>query len=455
MKTSPQGPAAPKPRSFLETLGLHRPELRAWAMYDWAITGMWAVIVATVFPIYFSKVAAANLDATQATQYFGIATTLGLALVAVLAPFLGAFADVRAVKKKMLGTFAGIGISAVACMFFIHQGDWLLAATLFVLANIGANGSMIFYDAMLPHIADEHEIDRVSTAGFAIGYAGAGILLAFNLFMIEKPAVFGLPEDSTLPVRLAFASVAIWWACFAIPLFRRVPEPPVSAKLQSEIGKNPFKAAISRLAATARELGKYKQAVVLLVAFLIYNDGIGTIIRMAAIYGAELGIPSGVLIGSILAVQFIGIPCTFAFGALAGRIGVKPAIFVGLVIYAAISVLGYFMQTWIHFVILAALVGLVQGGTQALSRSLFASMIPREKSGEFFGFFAVFEKFAGIFGPLIFTGMIYITGSSQYAILSIIAFFIVGGFVLFFVDVEEGRQVAREANLSSARESLL
>ncbi len=454
MKKPSNNAESPKKMGFLEVLGLHRPELRAWAMYDWAITGMWAVIVVTVFPIYFSKVAAAEIPPAQATQYFGIATTLGLALIALLAPFLGAFADVRAVKKKMIATFVGIGVAAVACMFFIHKGDWLFASVLFVLANIGANGSMIFYDAMLPHIADEHEIDRVSTAGFAIGYAGAGILLAFNLLMIQKPLLFGLPEASTLPSRLAFVSVAVWWSAFAIPLFRRVPEPPVSAKLESELGHNPFKAAIIRLSTTFKELRKYKQAMLMLLAFLIYNDGIGTIIRMAAIYGAEKGIADSVLIGSILVVQFIGIPCTFAFGWLAGRIGIKPALFGGLVIYAGISILGYFMETWIHFVILAALVGLVQGGTQALSRSLFASMIPREKSGEFFGFFAVFEKFAGIFGPLIFTGMIFLTGSSQYAILSIIAFFIIGGFILFFVDVEEGRSVAREANIS-ASESLL
>ncbi|MBA2662048.1 MAG: MFS transporter [Bradymonadaceae bacterium] len=432
-------------RSILESLGLHRPELRAWAMYDWAITGMWAVIVATVFPIYFAKVAGADLAPGLATRYFGIATTLGLAFIALLAPIMGAFADFRAVKKKMIGTFAGIGIAAVACMFFIHQGDWLLAAILFVLANIGANGSMVFYDAMLPHIAREDEIDRVSTAGFAIGYAGAGILLAINLTVIMKPDWFGLP-DTTLPTRLAFLSVALWWFCFAIPLFRRVPEPPVAVLPASQAGRNPIGVAFERLGQTFKELRGYKQASLMLLAFLVYNDGIGTIIRMAAIYGEEKGIESHVLIGSIVMVQFVGIPCTFLFGALAGRIGAKPAIFIGLVVYAGISVLGYFMQTWVHFVILAALVGLVQGGTQALSRSLFASMVPREKSGEFFGFFAVFEKFAGIFGPLIFTAMIIVTGASQYAILSIIAFFIVGGAILIFVDVDEGRRVAREAN---------
>jgi MFS transporter, UMF1 family len=436
---------AKKKMPFLEVLGLHRKELRAWAMYDWAITGMWSVIVATIFPIYYQRVAAANLAPEQATEYFAWATTLGLALIALLAPFLGALADFRPIKKKMLGTFAGIGISASACMFFIHQGDWLLASVLFIIANIGANGSMIFYDAMLPHIAKDDEVDRVSTAGFAIGYAGAGLLLAFNLAMIQKPDWFGLPTDSTLPTRLGFIAVAIWWFAFSIPLFRRVPEPPLDPSATLATDKSPLATTFARLGETLRELKGYKQAAIMLVAFLIYNDGIGTIIRMAAIYGAEKGIDQGVLIGSILMVQFIGIPFTFLFGIIAGRIGAKNAIFGGLVVYTGISVLGYFLETATHFILLAVLVGMVQGGTQALSRSLFATLIPRHKAGEFFGFFAVFEKFAGIFGPAIFALMIAWTGSSQNAILSIIVFFVVGGAVLFFVDVDEGRIAARAA----------
>jgi MFS transporter, UMF1 family len=432
-----------KKERILETLGLHRPELRAWAMYDWAITGMWAVIVATVFPIYFQKVAAEGLPNTVATQYFATATTVGLALIAIIAPFLGAMADCRAIKKKALGTFAGIGIAAVACMFFIQQGDWLLASILFILANIGANGSMIFYDALLPHVARPKEIDRVSTAGFAVGYAGAGLLLAFNLVLIQKPEWFGLSEGSTVPTRLGFLSVAIWWLSFSIPLFRKVEEPVVHQDEAAEAGASLGRLALKRMQSTFKELRQYRQAFLMLLAFLVYNDGIGTIIRMAAIYGAEKGIGQGILIGSILMVQFVGIPFTFLFGAVADRIGTKKALLIGLMIYCGISVLGYFLKTALHFVILAFLVGMVQGGTQALSRSLFASMIPHYKSGEFFGFFAVFEKFAGVFGPAIFVLVIALTGSSQNAILSVIGFFVIGGVLLFFVDEKEGRDRAR------------
>ncbi len=232
---------------------------------------------------------------------------------------------------------------------------------------------------------------------------------------------------------------------FAIPLFRHVPEPAVRALSEEERRQGALQAAVSRLGRTFRELRRYRNAFVMLLAFLIYNDGIGTIIRMAGIYGTEIGIDRGALIGAIVLVQFVGIPFAFLFGGLAGWMGTKRAIFLGLTVYAGISIVGYFMTTATHFYILAILVGMVQGGTQALSRSLFGSMIPRHESGEFFGLFAVFEKFAGIAGPAVFSIMIATTGSSRNAILSIIVFFVVGGALLLLVDVEEGQKTAREA----------
>ena len=215
-------------------------------------------------------------------------------------------------------------------------------------------------------------------------------------------------------------------------------------------GQNPVLVAFVRLFETFRELRGYRQAFLMLLAFLIYNDGIQTIIKMATAYGTEIGIGQSALIGAILVVQFVGIPCSFLFGTVAGRIGAKRALFLGLLAYTAISVLGYYMRTATHFYVLAGLVGMVQGGTQALSRSLFASMIPPHKSGEFFGFFSIFEKFAGIFGPLIFAGTIAATGSSRNAILSVIGFFAVGAAILALVDVGEGQRAAREAEARMA-----
>lgn len=438
--------------SLWSRLGLGRPELRAWAMYDWATSAMQTTIMVAVFPIYFVKVAGAGLPGSAATQRLAVVNTLALVVIALLSPILGAVSDYRASKKPLLGAFMIVGASSVAAMFFIHRGQIDLASSLFLMALIGGAGSFVFYEALLPHVARPEEIDRVSTAGYAIGYLGGGVLLALNLMWIQHPAWFGLPSgpnlsesDATLPARLAFLSVAAWWVLFSIPLFRRVPEPLPLFEREERPGESPIKAAFVRLAETFRELRGYRQAFLMLVAFLIYNDGIQTIIKMATAYGTEIGIGQGALIGAILLVQFVGIPCSFLFGALATRIGAKQAIFLGLLAYTCISVLGYFMTNAVHFFILAGLVGTVQGGTQALSRSLFASMIPAHKSGEFFGFFSVFEKFAGIFGPLIFAGTIAVSGSSRNAILSVIGFFALGAAVLALVDIEEGRRAAKQA----------
>ncbi|MAE72088.1 MAG: MFS transporter [Gemmatimonadetes bacterium] len=434
---------------LLSRLGLRSTAQRAWAMYDWANSAMVTVVITAVYPVFFASFAAAGLSNESATLRHSVATTLALAIVALLAPFLGAVADHAPVKKRLLGGFLGLGVVAVGSMYFISRGQWLFASLLFVMANIGANGSFVFYDSLLPHVADRDEIDAVSAGGYAFGYLGGGIVLGLCLLVITSPSLVGLPageaispSDSSLPVRLSLVFVALWWAVFSIPLFRRVSEPDISRLHSGAV--EVIRASATEFARTARALGRHKDAFRMLVAFLIYNDGIGTIIRMAAIYGAERGIPSEAIIGSILIVQFVGVPFAFLFGALAKRISAKRAILLGLTVYAGIAVLGYYMSTALHFLILAFLVGTVQGGTQALSRSLFASMIPRESSGRFFGLFAVFEKFAGILGPAIFAAMIVVTGSSRGAILSVIAFFVVGGALLAMVDVEAGRRSAAD-----------
>ena len=457
-------------RGWLASLGLDRPELRAWAMYDWANSAMMTTIIAAIFPIFFIKVAGAGLDSdpekakTIALQYFTWASTLGMVIIAILSPILGALADARPIKKPLLGGFMALGVAAVAAMYMIRTGDWLFAAVLFVLANIGANGSFVVYDALLPHVARPDEVDRVSTAGYALGYLGGGILLVFNALWIMKPQWFGLPSgegltpsQATLPARLAFVSVAVWWAVFSIPLFRKVSEPPItrpSARLaDGRLARHPLADAFHRLGGTFQEFRKFRQGGLMMLAFLIYNDGIGTIYRMATSYGEAIGIDSGAMIGALILVQFVGIPCAFAFGGLAGKLGVRHTILAGLGVYLVISVLGYFMTTSLHFFLLAILVGMVQGGTQALSRSLFATLIPRDRSGEFFGFFAVVEKFAGIVGPLLFGLSIALTGSERVAILTVIPFFLVGGAILLMVDIEGGQRIARAAEAEALENS--
>ncbi len=425
-------------------------------MYDWAASAVQTTIMVAVFPIYFVRVAGADVAPSSATQRLAAVNTIALVVTALLSPVLGALSDSGGLKKRLLAAFMILGAAAVAGMFLIERGDLDLASILFTLSLIGAAGSFVFYEALLPHIATPRELDQVSTAGYALGYIGGGLLLAFNLAWIQKPAWFGLPSGpdisaslGTLPVRLAFLSVAAWWLLFSIPLFRRVPEPAARLEQDEFSTGGVVRVAFLRLMKTFAELRGYRQAFLMLLAFLIYNDGIQTIIKMATAYGTEIGIGQSALIAAILLVQFVGIPCSFLFGALAARIGAKRAIFLGLLAYTAISILGYFMTNATHFFVLAGLVGVVQGGTQALSRSLFASMIPPHKSGEFFGFFSVFEKFAGIFGPLIFAGTIAVTGSSRNAILSVIGFFALGGALLLLVDVAEGQRVARQAVLTA------
>lgn len=450
---SPGAPQAPAtPGGLLAKLGLDRRELRAWALYDFGNSAFMTIIITAIFPIYYGRVASAGIPSETSEFRYSMATAGAMIVIAILAPILGALADFSAIKKRMIAVFLSLGVLSVAMMFFIQQGNWMLALVLFVIANFGANGSFVFYDSLLPHLAKDEEMDRVSTAGYALGYIGGGLLLALNLVLIMQPGWFGLPTgtnlseaEKTLPTRLAFVSVAIWWALFSIPLFRRVPEPPVRLESDESRGQAPIKAAFIRLGETFRELKRFRNAFLMLLAFLIYNDGIGTIIRMATLYGAGIGLKDNDMISAVLLTQFVGVPFAFAFGALAGKIGAKRSIFLALVVYTGISVIGYYMKTAAHFLLLAVLVGMVQGGAQALSRSLFASLIPRHKAGEFFGFFAVVEKFAGIIGPLLFGAVIAVSGSSRGAILSVIAFFVVGGIILCFVDVKEGQRLARAA----------
>ncbi len=412
-------------------------------MYDWANSAFQTTIIAGVFPIYFKQVAAAGMPENLQDSRYLWATTIAIVIMAVIAPILGAIADAKPIKKTFLAVFVGIGVSATFGMWWIREGDWVLALGLFALGNITVAGSIVFYESLLPFIAKPEELDKVSTAGYAIGYIGGGVLLAINILMIQQPQWFGL-ADAGVASRLSFVTVGVWWFLFSIPLFRRVTEPVITRPGTAVTVVGTIAEAFRKLAQTFRDLKRYKQALLMLLAFFLYNDGIQTIIRVAVLYGDGIGIDTGSLITALLLVQFIGVPCSFLFGALAGRIGAKKGIFIGLTMYLGITILAYFMTTAAHFYALAVCVGLVQGGTQALSRSLFASMIPKAKSSEFFAFFSVFERYAGILGPAVFA-VVAGDGSSRTAILSLIVFFIAGMLLLAKVDVAEGQRVALES----------
>ena len=430
---------------LLARVGLSRPELRAWAMYDWANSAFQSTIITAVFPPFFASVAAANLPPAVATARFAWATTIAVAITAALGPVLGAIADARGLKKPLLAGFMLLGVCATVMMAFIGEGEWQFAALVFIVANVAIAASFVFYDSLLPHIAAPHEMDRVSTAGYALGYLGGGVLLVINLAWILSPATFGLP-NAVAAIKLSFVSVAVWWLIFSVPLLRGVREPPARA-VQTGARGSGMAAAFRQVGHAFRELRTYPQAFLMLLAFLLYNDGIQTIIRMAAIYGAEIGIDRDAQIAAFVVVQFVGVPFSFLFGALAGRIGAKRAVFFALTVYTGISVLGFYMTTAWQFFVLAFMVGTVQGGSQALSRSMFARMIPLAKSSEYFGFFSVFEKFAGIAGPALFAASVTVFGSSRIAVLSVIFFFIAGALVLSRVDLAAGEAEANRLSV--------
>jgi len=410
----------------------------SWCLYDWANSAFATTIMAAVLPVFYSSVAAADLSKTTASSYWGYTNTIAMLIVAFTAPVLGALADHSGMKKKFLAAFAALGILSTAGLIGVSRGDWLLASSLYILGMVGFSGGNNFYDSLLPHVAGDQEIDRISSWGYATGYLGGGILLVFNLAMILKPQFFGLP-NAEWGTRYSFLTVSIWWALFTIPLLKNVSEPPV-VPITGE-SANPLRASLQRLSLTFHNIRRHREAFKFLMAFWVYNDGIGTIISMAVIFGAEIHIAQEHLIGSILAVQVVGAPFSVLFGKIAGRIGAKNAILAGLVIYTGIAIGGYFIQTALHFWILAIFVGFVQGGTQALSRSLFGTLIPKSRSAEFYSFYDVSSKFAGIIGPAVFGIVGQMAGSSRLSIVSLIVFFVVGGLILLTVDINKGRQM--------------
>ena len=348
---------------LLERLGLGRRDLRAWAMYDWANSAVQTTIIAAIFPIYFQKVAAAGMPGPVATSRFAWATTIAILIVAVIAPLLGAVADYAAGQEAAArACSSAIGAARPRRCSSSRAATGCSRWSLFVIANVGVAGSIVFYESLLPHLAGEDELDRVSTAGYALGYLGGGVLLAINILMMSKPEWFCCRTARSRSARAWPASRCGGW-CSRFRSSATSPSRPRGSSATSARRATRSPSAVRRLLETLRELRRYRQAFLLLLAFLLYNDGIQTIIRMATIYGTEIGIDENAMIGALLITQFIGVPFAFLFGMLrAARSAPSAAVFVGLAVYAVITVLGYFMRTSTHFFVLAILVGHGAGG---------------------------------------------------------------------------------------------
>jgi MFS transporter, UMF1 family len=414
--------------------------VNAWAMYDWANSAFAVIILTAVFPVYYrTLVTNAGRSPEDATAYWAYTTSASLLMVALLGPVLGAIADIVSGKKRFLGLALVLGVLGLISLAFLGEDRFLLGSLMFAIGNLGFAGGNIFYEALLPHVARPNDLDRVSARGYALGYLGGGLLLIINVLWLLRPDWFWMP-DREFALRASFVSAGIWWFIFALPLFRNVPEP--GGCDQARISSRVVMSGFQRLVATLRQIRRYRQLALFLAAFWIYNDGIGTIIKIATAYGDEIGIHHNHMLIALVLTQFIGFPSTLGFGTLAQYLGAKRSIFVGLAAYLVISIAGFFMKSASHFYVLAVLVGLVQGGTQALSRSLFATMVPKARSTEFFGFFSTGQKLAGVIGPALFGLMGQLTGSSRWGILSVALLFVVGAALLWRVNEEEGRRVA-------------
>ena len=410
----------------------------AWALYDWANSVFATTVIAGFFPIFFKEYWNAGVDPVVSTARLGFANSLASAFLLLTAPVLGALADGSGARKKFLGVFTALGVAMTALLWGVPEGHWSTASTIYVLASAGFSGAIIFYDALIVGVCPPERYDQVSAFGFSLGYIGGGVLFAVNVAMTLTPEFFGL-ADAAEAVRLSFVTVAVWWAVFSLPLFRAVPEPGARLSIE-DVGASTARAlaasvggSLRSLARTFREYRSHRLAGLFLLAYFFYIDGVHTVIRMAVDYGLSLGFPSESLIVALLITQFVGFPATLAFGYAAKRIGAKPALYFGVAVYVGVAVYAYFLSTVVEFYVLAAVVGMVQGGVQAISRSLYARFVPAAKSGEFFGFFNMLGRFAAIIGPSLVAVTGLLTGSSRLGILSVALVLIVGMVLLGFV----------------------
>jgi UMF1 family MFS transporter len=429
-----------------------------WALYDWANSAFATTVMAGFFPIFFKQFWSDGADVTVSTAQLGFGNSIASLIVALLAPLLGAIADKGSAKKKFLIGFAYMGVLMTAALFLVQKGQWAWAIFVYAMGIIGFSGANIFYDALLPGIVGEEKIDYVSGLGFAMGYLGGGLLFLFNVLMTLMPQKFGLPDAATA-IRFAFLSVALWWGLFTFFTIFWVPEEKGAAADRGDTGI--VTAGFRQFAGTFKKIRHLKVVFLFLLAYWFYIDGVDTIIRMAVDYGLSLGFKSNDLIVALLIVQFVGFPAALVFGKLGERWSVRKSIYLAIAIYMGVTVWGAMMAQKMEFYIMAMVIGLVQGGIQALSRSYYSRLIPKNKAAEYYGFYNMLGKFAVILGPVLMgiVGLIarrilmppgptaeQMTAvgqlASRWGIASLLILFLVGAILFYFVDEEKGRAQA-------------
>jgi UMF1 family MFS transporter len=413
----------------------------AWAFYDWANSAFACTVMVAFFPVFFKQYWASALAETESTFWLGVANTGASLVLAILAPLLGTIGDRGGARLKFLLAFTIIGVTSTAALGFIGQGQWEWAAFAFALGSVGFWGGIIFYDSLLIDVAPADRLDAVSGVGYSVGYLGGGLLLVVNVLMYLNPAMFGLP-DAAAAVKASFVTVAIWWALFAIPIFRvveeRVPPGAVRGKLSMQTVRDSFRELVN----TAKEVRRYRPIVFFLLAYWMYIDGVNTIQKMAVDYGLALGLKSSSLIQAIVIVQFVGFPAALVFGWIGQRISPLVGIFICIATYATVTIYATVLSTETEFFAIAAVTGCVQGGIQSLSRSYYGRLIPRDRAGEFYGFYNMMGKFAAVLGPILMGTTALVTGNSRTAILSIVVLFIAGAALLLISARRESEQAA-------------
>jgi len=415
-----------------------KKSILAWSFYDWANSAFATTVMAGFFPVFFKEYWSTTDSVTLSTWYLGLGNSIASILVAVLAPFIGAIADRGTAKKKLLIFFAFLGIIATGGLWIVNQGHWQIAILFYIIASIGFMAGNIFYDSLLPAVASKDKFDYVSSMGFSLGYIGGGLLFLINVLMYLQPHFFGIPDGATA-IRLSFISVAVWWAVFSIPIILFVKEP----KIHDPIGIcSAVKEGWGQLRSTLTKIRELKVVGTFLMAYWLYIDGVDTIIRMAVDYGTSIGFSASSLITALLLVQFVAFPATLIYSWFSSKIGIKNAIYIAIIGYTFITIFGVFVSKEWHFYVLAIMIACFQGGIQALSRSMYSRIIPKNQAAEFFGFYNMLGKFAAIIGPPMMGYIGLITGNPRLGILSIIILFISGGLLLTKVDLQEGERVS-------------
>ncbi len=417
-----------------------RKETVAWAFYDWANSAFATTVMAGFFPIFFKKYWSGGVEDTVSNFRLGTVVSISSLVIAILALSLGSIADRGRAKKRFLAAFAVLGALSTSALFLVGEGQWPLAAFLYALASVGFFGGNVFYDALLVSVSRPGKEDLVSSLGYALGYLGGGVLFALNVAMVSRPEAFGF-EGLDAAIRVSFLTVGVWWAVFSLPLFIWVREPETGGSAR---GFQAVTEGLRQLRDTFREVRKLRLVFWFLLSYWLYIDGVNTVMEMAVAYGRSIGIGDLDLVQALLITQFVGFPAALAFGKIGERMGAKAAIQISIAVYLGVSVWGYFMTRPAEFYALAVTVGLVQGGVQALSRSFYARIIPRDKAAEFFGFYNMLGKFAAVIGPSLMAWAGRLTGNPRHSILALSVLFIGGGALLLKVDEREAERAARE-----------